>query len=159
MHHNDVPTHSGLKVPQRVSGKRRSLSGLFHWLRAQLHGFHANIVLRLVTSWSRCRKMAARWKKRTKCVASHTYKQLAHAYYIYRLQGLMDGQGWVCACVWEWERVKDSENERKYFYTNRVVAHSLRGLPASCHLIWSRAVDRCWAAGSCLLHHVTAGMH
>lgn len=28
------------------------------------------------------------------------------------------------------ERVKDGENERKYFYTNKVVAQSLCGLPA-----------------------------
>lgn len=28
------------------------------------------------------------------------------------------------------EREKDGENERKYFYTNKVVAQSLCGLPA-----------------------------
>lgn len=45
MHGNDVPTHGGLKAPQRVSGKLRSLLVSFHWLRAQRLGFHANIVL------------------------------------------------------------------------------------------------------------------
>lgn len=41
------------------------------------------------------------------------------------------------------ESEKDGESERKYFYTNKVVAQSLRGLPASCHLRWSGAADRC----------------
>lgn len=45
-HGNDVPTHGGLRAPKRVSGKRRSLSGPLHWLRALLLGFHANIALR-----------------------------------------------------------------------------------------------------------------
>lgn len=57
------------------------------------------------------------------------------------------------------EREKDGVNERKYFYTNKVVAQSLRGLPACCHLKGSGAADRCRAAGSCLLHHFTAGIH
>lgn len=61
------------------------------------------------------------------------YKQLAFSYYMYTLYGLRDGQGCVCerereVCVRE--REKDGENERKYFYTNKVVAQSLCGLPA-----------------------------